>query len=109
MIGDRLGLYRALAEAGPLGSGDLAARTNTAERYVREWLAAQAAAGYISYDKASARYFLTPEQRMVFADEGGPAFMAGAFEILQSMMRDEPRITEAFRTGAGVGWHEARP
>jgi SAM-dependent methyltransferase len=106
LIGDRLGLYRALAEAGPFDSAGLAAHTGTAERYIREWLAAQAAAGYVSYDKASARYFLTTEQRMVFADEGGPAFMAGAFEVLQAMMRDEPKITAAFRSGDGVGWHE---
>ena len=106
IIGDKLGLYAALAQGGPATSAELAARAGAAERYVREWLAAQAAAGYVSYDKAAGRYFLGVEQAMVFADEGGPAFMAGAFDVLSAMFKDEPKITEAFRTGRGVGWHE---
>jgi len=106
VVGDKLGLYQALADAGPIDSAGLAAKTGTTERYVREWLAAQAAAGFISYDAGAARYFLTPEQAAVFADESGPAFMAGGFEIISSMFRDEPKITQAFRTGEGVGWHE---
>ena len=85
IVGDKLGLYKALAGAGPLTSTDLAAKTATDERYVREWLAQQAAAGYLHYDAASARYLMTPEQAMVFAAEGGPAFMLGAFEIVGSM------------------------
>ena len=81
-------------------------KTATNERYVREWLAQQAAAGYLNYEPASARYVMTPEQEMVFAAEGSPAFMLGAFEIVGSMMRDEAKITEVFKTGKGVGWHE---
>ncbi|MBQ1543813.1 SAM-dependent methyltransferase [Caulobacter sp. CCUG 60055] len=106
VVGDRLGLYRALAELGPATPAELAARAGAAERYVREWLAAQAASGYVDYDKAAGRFSMSPEQAMVFADEGGPAFMAGGFEILAAMFRDEPKITQAFRTGEGVGWHE---
>jgi SAM-dependent methyltransferase len=105
VLGDKLGLYRELA-AGPATPAELARRSGTAERYVREWLAAQAAAGYAGYDPATGRYALSPEQAMVFADEGGPAFMAGAFEIVASMFRDEPKLSEAFRSGKGVGWHE---
>jgi 2-polyprenyl-3-methyl-5-hydroxy-6-metoxy-1,4-benzoquinol methylase len=106
IVGDKLGLYKAMAGAGPLSSADLAGKTGTNERYVREWLAQQAAAGYLNYDSASARYLMTPEQEMVFAAEGGPAFMLGAFEIAGSVIRDEPKITEAFKSGHGVGWHE---
>ena len=106
VLGDRLGLYKALAEAGPSTSAELATRTGTAERNVREWLAAQAASGYIDYDAASARFSLNPEQAMVFADEGGPAFMAGGFEVLAAGFLDEPKVAEAFRTGKGMGWHE---
>ena len=106
IVGDKLGLYKALAGAGPLTSSELAGKTATDERYVREWLAQQAAAGYLQYDAPSARYLMTPEQAMVFAAEGGPAFMLGAFEIVGAIMRDEAKITEAFRTGHGVGWHE---
>jgi SAM-dependent methyltransferase len=105
-LGDRLGLYRALADGGPQTSEALAQRTGLAERYLREWLAAQAAAGYIGYDPASGAYALDPEQQMVFAVEGNPAFMAGAFQLLAALWRDEPKIAEAFRTGKGVGWHE---
>ncbi len=106
VLGDRLGLYKALAGHGPATSAELAGATGTHERYVREWLAAQAAAGYVDYDAAAGRYAMTPEQAMVFADEGGPAFMTGAFEIIAAMFADEPRIAEAFQTGKGVGWHE---
>jgi SAM-dependent methyltransferase len=106
IIGDKLGLYKALAEGGPANSAELAGRAGVTERYVREWLSAQAAAGYVSYDKAAGRWFMAPEQAMVFADEGGPAFMAGAFELLSAVFKDEPKITEAFKTGQGVGWHE---
>ena len=106
VLGDKLGLYKALAGQGPATPGDLAARTGCAERYVREWLSAQAAGGYIQYDKASGEFSLSPEQALVFATEGHPAFMAGGFEIVASVFRDEPRIAEAFRSGEGVGWHE---
>lgn len=105
-IGDKLGLYKELADGGPQSSAELAKRTGTSERYVREWLAAQAAAGYVEYDPALQRYHMTPEQAMAFAEEGSPVFMPGFFEILGALHRDEPKITEAFRTGLGVGWHE---
>ncbi len=106
LIGDKLGLYRALAEAGPLTSAELAERTATAERYVREWLAAQAASGYLEYKADANTYSITPEFAMALADEQSPAFVAGAYEVIASMFKDEPKITEAFRTGSGVGWHE---
>ena len=106
VIGDKLGLYRGLADLGPSTPTELAAHTATTERYVREWLSAQAASGYVSYDAAGGRFSLSPEQALVFADEGHPAFMAGGFEFLSAVFHDEPKITEAFRTGAGVGWHE---
>ena len=109
VAGDRLGLYKAMAEAGPIDSAGLAARTGTSERYVREWLAAQAAAGYITYDPTTLCYSLTPEQATVFADETSPAFMPGGFQIVASIFRDEAKIAEAFRTGKGVGWHEHDP
>ena len=106
LIGDRLGLYRAMADAGPLTSEELAQKTNTTERYIREWLAAQAAAGYLTYDARTKRYELPAEQAMALAQEGSPVFVPGAFHIVASMFRDEPKISQAFRTGKGVGWHE---
>ena len=109
LLGDKLGLYKTLAGAGPLSSAELAERTGTAERFVREWLAAQAAAGYVAYDPGTDRYAMAPEQAMVLADEGSPVFLAGLFESLYAMMVAEPKIREAFRTGQGVGWHEHHP
>jgi len=106
LVGDRLGLYKALAQNGPATSEELATRTGTFERYVREWLAAQAAAGYVSYDAAAKRYFMTDEQAMAFANEESPLFVPGAFEVAASMVRDEPKISEAFRSGSGLGWGE---
>lgn len=106
ILGDRLGLYKALADAGPSTSAELANKTDTHERNVREWLAAQAAAGYVDYDSKSSRFSLSPEQAMVFADEGGPAFMAGGFEVLSSMFMDADKVAGAFKTGKGLGWHE---
>ena len=106
MLGDGLGLFKGLAATGPASSAELAAQTGTTERYVREWLSAMAAAGYVDYDRATTKFSLSPEQFMVFADEGGPAFMAGAFELMGALYRDEPKVAEAFRTGKGVGWHE---
>ena len=106
LVGDKLGLYKAMRDGGPMTSNELAAKTGTAERYVREWLAAQAAAGYAGYDRATGRYSLSPEQAAVFADEGGPAFLAGFYDVVAAALHDEPKVTEAFRTGKGVGWHE---
>jgi SAM-dependent methyltransferase len=109
IIGDKLGLYKALAEAGPLTPAQLASRTGTAERYVREWLPAQAAAGYVQYRPETGTYEMTAEQAMVLADEKSPVFMAGGFDVLASMYKDEPKISDAFKSGRGVGWHEHSP
>ncbi len=106
VIGDRLGLYRALADTGPLNPAELAEQTGTAERYVREWLGAQAASGYVDYDPGSGRYALTPEQAAAFADEASPAFVGGGFQVALGAAADIERIQEAFLTGQGMGWHE---
>jgi len=109
VVGDRLGLYRALAEAGPSTSAELAARAGVNERNLREWLSAQAASGYVDYDEAASRFSLNDEQAAVFADEGGPAFMAGGFEVVSAMFQDAEKVEAAFRSGAGLGWHEHCP
>jgi SAM-dependent methyltransferase len=109
IIGDKLGLYKAMAGAGPLTPAQLAAKTNTNERYVREWLNANAAGGYITYDAADKTYTLPPEQALALAVEDSPAFLPGAFQIISALMHDEPKITAAFRSGNGVGWHEHDP
>ncbi len=107
LLGDELGLYKSLASAGEgLTSAQLAERTSTDERYIREWLAAQAAGGYVTYDPGSKMYSLTPEQAFALADEDSPAFIPGAFEVASSMVKDAHKIAEAFRSGTGVGWHE---
>jgi len=106
VIGDKLGLYKAMAGAGPITSTQLAARTGTAERYVREWLNAQAAGGYVSYDPQTKSFELPAEQAAALADESSPFFICGAFQLFTSLVRDEPKIREAFTSGAGVGWHE---
>jgi SAM-dependent methyltransferase len=106
IVGDKLGLYKAMAGAGPLTPTQLAQKTSTDERYVREWLNANAASGYIAYDAATTTYTLPPEQALALAQDDSPAFLPGAFQVIGSIMRDEPKITDAFRTGRGVGWHE---
>jgi SAM-dependent methyltransferase len=105
VMGDRLGLYRALAD-GASSPEELAERTGTAERYVREWLNAQAAGGYVAYDSATGTYSLPPEQAVALTDEESPAFLPGFFQIAVGSVIDSPRITEAARSGEGVGWHE---
>jgi 2-polyprenyl-3-methyl-5-hydroxy-6-metoxy-1,4-benzoquinol methylase len=105
-IGDRLGLYQAMAGAGPITSSTLAARTGTTERYVREWLGNQAAGGYVVYNPAEGTYELPAEQAMVVANEDSPVFLGGAFEAIASCYADHDVFVDAFRTGAGVGWHE---
>lgn len=104
-LGDRLGLYKAMAGAGPITSAELAQRTGTTERYVREWLGNQAAGGYVVYDPAERTYLLPAEQAMVLADGDSPVFLAGAFETIASCYADHDVFVDAFRTGAGVGWH----
>jgi SAM-dependent methyltransferase len=106
VMGDKLGLYKALAGAGPLTSSELAERTDVSERYAREWLCAQAAGGYLEYDPASARYTLPPEQAVALTDSDSPAYLPGLFQLALGSVLDSPRITEAARGGAGVGWHE---
>ena len=107
VIGDRLGLYRALAAGGPATAAEVAAMTGTDTRYVTEWLAGQAAGGYVTY--ADGRYELTPEQALALADPNGPVSVPGAFTLALGAVAAVPAITEAFRTGAGVGWHEQHP
>jgi len=106
IIGDKLGLYKAMAGAGPMTSAELAQKTGTTERYVREWLSAQAAGGFVTYDAATRRFTLPDEQAFALAVEDSPAYLPGAYQVIAAVVKDEPRITEAFRTGAGVGWHE---
>ena len=106
VIGDRLGLYKAMAGAGPLSSEEVAARAGVAERSVREWLRNQAAGGYVAYDGESDTYELPPEQAMALADEESPYYLLGAYDLIASLYKDEEKITEAFRSGEGMGWHE---
>ena len=105
VIGEKLGLYKALA-AGPANSAELAQKTGTDERYVREWLASQAAGGYITYDSDTQRFSLTPEQAFTLAFEDSPAYLPGAFELALASLAAVPRIADSFRTGAGMGWGE---
>jgi ubiquinone/menaquinone biosynthesis C-methylase UbiE len=106
VIGDRLGLYRALAENGPVTSHELAAATGTDERYLREWLANQTAGGYIEYDPTFATYLLPVEHAYMLANPTSPMYVQGAFQMIQAVFAVEPQITDAFRTGSGFGWHE---
>jgi 2-polyprenyl-3-methyl-5-hydroxy-6-metoxy-1,4-benzoquinol methylase len=108
-LGDRLGLYKAMAEQDWMTSEQLAERTSLAERYVREWLAAQAASGFICYDAATSRYKLDNEMAMCFADETSPTFIPGFCDCAEAMFRSLPKLEAAFRTGLGVGWHEHHP
>jgi SAM-dependent methyltransferase len=106
VMGDKLGLYRALAGAGGMTPVELARRTGVSERYVREWLNAQAAGGYVEYDPVGGTYTLPPEQTVALTDDTSPAYLPGFFQIALGTVTDSPRITEAARSGAGVGWHE---
>jgi SAM-dependent methyltransferase len=105
-IGDRLGLYRELAARGPQTAAELAEHTGTTERYVREWLAAQAASGWVEYDAGAERYSMSPEQALMFADPGSPAFVGGAFQLALGSADSRHHIADAFVTGSGFGWHE---
>jgi 2-polyprenyl-3-methyl-5-hydroxy-6-metoxy-1,4-benzoquinol methylase len=106
VLGDRLGLYKAMAESGPITSAELAEKTGTTERYVREWLNAQAAGGFVEYDAKTQRYLLPAEQAMALANEDSPAFVCGAFELATATLKSNSQIESAFRSGAGFGWHE---
>jgi SAM-dependent methyltransferase len=105
VIGDRLGLFRALAER-PQRPAELAARTGTAPRYVEEWLRGQAAGGYVQYQPADDTYWMTEEQAFALTDPEGPVYAPGAFQLVLGALRAEPQISDAFRTGEGHGWHQ---
>src|SRR5580658_2346632 len=106
VMGDKLGLYRTLASAGPLTPAEVASRSGCAERYVREWLNAQAAGVYLEYDPGSGRYVLPAEQAVALTDESSPAYLPGFFQIALGSVHDAPRVVDAARTGAGIGWHD---
>ena len=106
LIGDKLGLYKAMADGEPVTPGELAERTDCRERYIREWLCQQAASGYVEYDADTRTFRLPPEQAMALADEDSPAFIPGAFQLAAAVVKDEPHIAERFRSGEGFGWHE---
>src|SRR4051812_272194 len=106
LIGDKLGLYKAMADGVPITPAQLAERTDCRERYVREWLSQQAASGYVDYDPAERTFRLPREHAMALADDDSPVFIPGAFQLLAAIIKDEPHITERFRSGEGFGWHE---
>jgi SAM-dependent methyltransferase len=106
LIGDKLGLYKAMQDSEPVTPAELAERTGTNERYIREWLCQQAASEYLEYDAADGTFRLPPEQAIALAVDESPAFIPGAFQLLAAMIKDEPAITERFRSGDGFGWHE---
>ena len=105
VIGERLGLYKALA-SGPATSSELAARTGADERYLREWLSSQAAGGYVTYDAHTQKFSLNDEQAFTMANEQSPAYLPGAFQLALGALAAVPRIADSFRSGAGMGWHE---
>src|SRR5712691_2002508 len=107
-VGDKLGLYKALAK-GAATPAELAKRTGTIERYVREWLNNQAAGGYVTYDPKSGSYSLPEEQALALAVEGSPAFIPGAFQVIAACFAAQERIAECFKTGAGMEWSDHHP
>jgi SAM-dependent methyltransferase len=104
LVGDRLGLFKAMAGAGALTPEELAKKTETHPRIIKEWLAAQAAGGFVTYNPATGTYTLPEEQAFALADENSPAYIAGGYQILAGLFKDEEKIIEAFRTGKGLGW-----
>jgi SAM-dependent methyltransferase len=107
IIGDKLGLYKAMAESGqPITSEELAKKTNTNERLIREWLANQIAGGYITYNTSDGKYTLPPEQAMALADENSPVYIHGAYQSIRSFFKDEDKFVEMFKTGKGLRWGE---
>jgi len=105
-IGDKLGLYKALAKGGPQTPAQLATATGTSERYIREWLSEQAAGGYVTYDAKKGTFHLSEEQAFAMADESSPVFLPGAFQVALAAIKAEEQIAERFKTGEGMGWHE---
>ncbi|HMF56759.1 MAG TPA: methyltransferase domain-containing protein [Pyrinomonadaceae bacterium] len=108
-IGQKLGLYKGLAEGGAQTPAELAERTGTVERYVREWLVNQASGGYVEYDAATGRYSLSPEQTVALTDESSPFYIGGGFYVVKAMSQAQPRIAEYFRNGGGMLWGEHDP
>jgi SAM-dependent methyltransferase len=109
VLGDRLGLYRAMADGEPVTAEELAARTGTSVTYLRPWLANQAAGGYLTHDAGTGAWSMTPEQAYALAVEDGTAFIPGSMQLALGLLRDVDAIEERFRTGAGFGWHEHDP
>jgi SAM-dependent methyltransferase len=105
-LGEQLGLYKAMGSGEPMSSAEIAQKTGTAERYVREWLNAQAAGGYVNYDPAAGKYWLSPEQAFALAQDDSPAYIPGFFLAAVSVAHDVERLMQGFRSGEGVGWHE---
>ena len=109
MLGDELGLWAAMDGAGPLTPAELSERTGVRERYVAEWLAAEAASGYVDHDPATGRFALPPERAMALARDDSPTYVVGAYHIVSAAFKDRPRLAERFRSGEGFGWHEHDP
>jgi 2-polyprenyl-3-methyl-5-hydroxy-6-metoxy-1,4-benzoquinol methylase len=109
VIGDKLGLYKSMAKSGPVTPEELARATATTERYVREWLNAQAASGYVGYDAATGRFSLSPEQAFAFADDTSPASVPGLFHVTAAMWHGEEKMTDNFRSGRGLEWGAQHP
>jgi SAM-dependent methyltransferase len=105
LLGDKLGLYKTLAAKGPMTPAELAKATGTTERYIREWLSAQAASGYVEYDATTGQFSMLPEQAMTLADEDSPVFFGAVGDLVAATILDEPKVTEAFKSGRGVGWN----
>src|SRR5271170_589630 len=103
-IGDALGLYKTLLAQGPMTVGALAAAAGVNERYLREWLSHQAASNYLSYDPATQKFALPPEQAMIFAVEDSPVYMIGAFDVMTAVLENQAKVQPAFKTGGGVSW-----
>ena len=109
VLGDRLGLYKAMAGAGPMTADDLSEKTGIRLRYLQEWLNAQAASGFVGYDPATEAFTLSPEAAVAFAEDGHPACMLGGYDVLSSLFQDIDKVERAFRSGSGLGWHEHHP
>jgi 2-polyprenyl-3-methyl-5-hydroxy-6-metoxy-1,4-benzoquinol methylase len=108
-VGDKLGLYKAMAAGGAQTPAELAKRTGTTERYIREWLCNQAAGGYVTYDSKAGKFSLSEEQAFTLADENSPAFLPGMFQVALAAVKAEEQVTERFKSGKGLGWHEHHP
>jgi SAM-dependent methyltransferase len=106
ILGDRLGLYKAMAGAGPMTADQLSEKARLRVRYAQEWLNAQAASGFVDYEPHAQTYALSPEAAMVFADDASPTFMGGGYEVMMSMYLDLDKVQKAFADGTGLGWHE---